>query len=99
MLNYLSYLFDSGFQYRTIDCHRSAISAYHDYVDNEPVGQHPHVCALLKGVFNHRPPQPRYAFNFAHSNCARFYKIKCSECEKCSDKLHKSWKYGGTLPH
>ena len=40
----------------------TAISAYREYVDNIPVGQHPHVCALLKGMFNERPPQPRYIF-------------------------------------
>ena len=60
MLDYLSYLFDSGYKYRTIDCHRSAISAYHKYVKRKPVGQHSHVCALLKGVFNQRSPQARY---------------------------------------
>ena len=40
------------FRYRTIGCHMSAISAYHVYVDNKPVGQHPHVCALLKGMLH-----------------------------------------------
>ena len=34
VLDYLSYLFDSGYEYRTIGCHRSAISSYHEYVDN-----------------------------------------------------------------
>ena len=40
------------FRYKTIGCHMSVISAYHAYVDSKPVGQHPHVCALLKGMFN-----------------------------------------------
>ena len=60
LLNYLSYLFDLGYEYRTVSYHRSKISAYHEYVDNKPVGQHPHVCVLLKWVLNQRPPQPRY---------------------------------------
>ena len=60
ILNYLSTLFEKGLQYRTINLHRSAISAYHNYVDGKPVGKHPRVCALLTGVFNQRPPQPRY---------------------------------------
>ena len=59
MLDYLSYLFDSSYEYRAIGCFRSTISAYREYVDSKPVGQHPHVYALLKGVFNQRPPQPR----------------------------------------
>ena len=61
-MNYLSTLFEKGLQYRTINSHRSAISAYHYYVDGKPVGKHPRVCALLAGVFNHRPPQPCYTF-------------------------------------
>ena len=55
ILNYLSALFEKGLQYRTINSHRSAISAYHDYVDGKPVEKHPRVCALLTGVFNQRP--------------------------------------------
>ena len=47
VLNYLSYLFDLGYKYRTVGCHRSAISAYHEYVESKPVGQHPHACVLL----------------------------------------------------
>ena len=62
MLDHLSYLFDLGYEYRTVGCHRYAISAYHEYVGNKPVGQYPHVYALLKGVFNEHPPQPRYVF-------------------------------------
>ena len=38
MLDYLSYFFDLVYEYRTVGCHRSAISAYHEYVDKKPVG-------------------------------------------------------------
>ena len=62
ILNYLSTLFEKGLQYRTINSHRSAISAYHDHVDGKPVGKHLRVSPLLTGVFNQRPPQPRYTF-------------------------------------
>ena len=62
MLDYLSYLFDLGYEYRAVGFHRSAISANREYVDKKPVSQHPHVCALLKGAFYERPPQPRYVF-------------------------------------
>ena len=37
-------------------------SAFHDYVDGKPVFQHPEVCDLVTGIFNNRPPQPRYMF-------------------------------------
>ena len=42
--------------------HRPAISAYHEKVDDMPVGQHPLVTSLMAGRFNSRPPQPSYIF-------------------------------------
>jgi len=32
----------------------------HDHVEGIPMGQHPLVSRLLKGIYNSRPPQPRY---------------------------------------
>ena len=80
MLDYLSCLFDSGSEYRIIGCHRSAISAHHEYVDNKPVGQHPHVCALLQGVVNQRPPQPSYVFIWDTQTVLDFVKCQWSGC-------------------
>ena len=48
--------------YRTINCYRSAISAYHNLIEGKKLGVHPKVCELLTGVFNQRPPQPKYTF-------------------------------------
>ena len=48
-------LFQDGLQYRTINTIRSAVSSTHI-----PVGQHPLVKHLLRGVHNSRPPQPHY---------------------------------------
>ena len=62
ILDFLAELFTNGLAYRTINCHRSALPAYHDASDRFPVGQHPRVTALMTGIFNKRPPQPRYAF-------------------------------------
>ena len=62
ILDYLTFIFEKGYEYRTIGCHRSAICAFHDHVDGKPVGQHPEVCALVRGIFNNRSPQPRYMF-------------------------------------
>ena len=62
ILDFLAELFSKGFAYRTINCHRSALSAYHDLLEGFPVGKHPRVTALMTGVFNKRPPQPRYTF-------------------------------------
>uniref|UniRef100_A0A7M5VAT9 Core-binding (CB) domain-containing protein n=1 Tax=Clytia hemisphaerica TaxID=252671 RepID=A0A7M5VAT9_9CNID len=62
VLDYLASLYEKGYEYRTINCHRSAISAYHGKVDGFDVGKHPKVCSLLTGIFNQRPPKPRYLF-------------------------------------
>ena len=82
----LSYLFDLVYKYITIDCHRSAISAYHEYVDIKPVGQHPHPCALLKRVFKQRPPQPRRVFIWDIQTVLDFVKCQWSGCD-ISDKV------------
>ena len=87
IVNYLSSLYDRGLQYRTIGCHRSAISAYHDHIDGKPVGQHPKVCAILKGVFNERPPQPRYVFIWDVQTVLNYIKSEWSCAENLSDKL------------
>ena len=40
ILNYLAFLFEKGYKYRTMGYHRSALSTLHDYVDGKSVGQH-----------------------------------------------------------
>ena len=61
-LEFLAELFEKGLEYRTIGTHRSAISAFHDPIENIRVGSHPRVSALMSGIFNKRPPQPKYPF-------------------------------------
>lgn len=53
---FLTYLFHSGLQYRTIAGYRSMLSNILPLIDNQPVGQHPSICRLIKGIFNSRPP-------------------------------------------
>lgn len=52
--DFLSGLFNSGLQYRTIAGYRSMLSSVLSPINNVPVGQHPHIIRLLKGVFNSR---------------------------------------------
>jgi len=61
IVNFLAELFNKGYQYRSLNSYRSAISSVHAKVDGEPVGQHPLVTRILKGAFNERPPLPRYS--------------------------------------
>lgn len=57
MLNFLTEQFQEGKQYTT---YRSALSATLPNIEGKPIGQHPVVCCLLQGMFNQRPPAPRY---------------------------------------
>jgi hypothetical protein len=59
-LDFLAELFDQGLEYRTIGVIRSSISAYHETVDGQNIGDHPLVRKLMSGVDVQRPPQPRY---------------------------------------
>ena len=60
ILTFLAEQFSNGKEYRTINVLRFAISSAHCHVDDKPVGQHPLVIRLMKGVSISRPPQPRY---------------------------------------
>ena len=60
ILNFLAELFEQGFQYRSLNAYRSAISSVHEKIDGIEVGKHPLVSRMLKGVFNERPPRPKY---------------------------------------
>ncbi|CAC5420600.1 unnamed protein product [Mytilus coruscus] len=53
----LSQLYTSGLQYRTIAGCRSMLSSLLPPIDNVPIGQHPYMIRLLRGVFNSRPPK------------------------------------------
>ena len=52
--------FNSGAAYRSVNVAHSAISTSHTKLNGLPVGQNPLVIQLLKGMFNNRPPKPRY---------------------------------------
>ena len=59
-VNFLAALFQQGLQHRTVNTIRSAISGTHDRVEGLPIGQHPLVTKVMKGIYNERPPQPKY---------------------------------------
>lgn len=58
--NFLTYLFEKGHEYRTINSYRSAISGFHPEHEGIMVGQTILIKHLMAGVFNSRPPIPRY---------------------------------------
>ena len=52
----LTFLFHKGLQYRTIAGYRSMLSSVLPPVNNVPMGQHPYIVRLLKGISISRPP-------------------------------------------
>ena len=62
ILDFLAFLFESGYEYRAICKHRSAISALHNNIERRPAGEYPQVNSLITGASNNRPPQPKYNF-------------------------------------
>jgi len=59
--NFLAELYKEGYQYRSLNSYRSAISALHAKVEGYSIGQHPLITRMLKGAFNERPPIARYS--------------------------------------
>jgi hypothetical protein len=61
LVEFLTYLFDSGLSYSAINTARSALSALcsakkADYT----IGSHPTVVRFMKGIFELKTPTPRY---------------------------------------
>ena len=59
-INFLASLFEQGLQHRTVNTICSAFSVTHDKCEGFPIGQHPMATRLMKGIYNERPPKPRY---------------------------------------
>ena len=75
VVNFLAELYHQEYQYQSLNAYRSAISSVHEKVDGVPVGQHTFVSELLKGVFNSRPPLPRYTASWDVSKVTSY--ISC----------------------
>lgn len=60
VIEFLTTQFKERKQYSTMNSYRSALSATLPPIERHQVGQHPLVCRLLQGMFNQRPPAPRY---------------------------------------
>jgi len=53
-------MFYEGFQYRTINVHRSSISSVLPHINSLSVGQHYLIKNLMRGILKGNPPLPRY---------------------------------------
>ena len=79
-------LFEKGLEYRTIGTDRSAISVFQDPIEDIQVGNNPRVFALMSGIFNKRPPQPKCPFIWYEETVLDFLR-KLSGNDLLSDKL------------
>ena len=59
-VNFLAKLYKQGLQQCSINTIKSAVSMTQSQIEGIPIGQHPLVSRLTKGIYNCRPPQPRY---------------------------------------
>ena len=87
ILDYLTDLCKQGLQYRTINNHRSAISAFHEQIQGKRVGEHPRVCALLAEIINSRPPQPKYCFIWNVQTVIEFIRKEWGKNQELSVKF------------
>ena len=86
ILDYLTFLFEKSYEYRTIGCHRSAISVFYDFLDGKPVGHHPDVCAPVRGVFSSKPLQPIKLLVWTVESVINYVKTKWKNNENLSQK-------------
>lgn len=90
--DFLTSLFQSGLKYRTIAGYRSMLSTMLPLVDKFPIGQHPDIVRLLKGIFNSRPPEKRLVPEWDLKQVLNFLSGKPFEpMLKCSLK-YLTWK-------
>ena len=60
VLDFLTLLYQQGLTYSAINTARSALSSYITLENGTCVGQHPLVSRLMKGIFQEKPPRPKY---------------------------------------
>ena len=59
----------------------------HNNIEGRPVGEHPQVSSLITGVFNNRPPQPKYNFIWDVQLVLDYLKKELPNNSDLSDKL------------
>ena len=87
ILVFLGELSDAGYEYKTINFPRSAISAYHQTIDRKGVGSNGKACKLLPRVFKLPPPQPKYTFIWDVQTVLEYIKVNWPVSNVVSDKL------------
>ena len=84
---FLSDSFHNGLQYRTINTYHSALSNVLPPMEGFPVGQHPLVVRLMKGIQNSRPAMPRYQLCWDINQVLGYIKSLPANIDLSMDKL------------
>ena len=83
--NYLAHLFhEHKLAYRTINVHRSAISAKLSPYNGMPLGEQPVVCKVMKGIFNLRPPKKKLIPTWSVKTVLSFFKERWGDIKSLS---------------
>lgn len=67
-MNFLADQYAAGLQYSTLNGYRSALSSTLPRRDGQLLGQQEDVCRVMRGVYNLRPPLPRYVSTWNVAN-------------------------------
>ena len=94
---FLTFLYTSGLQYRTIAGYRSMFSSVLESVENKQVCQHPYIVRLLKGIFNSRPPKARLLPEWDLPRVLKMLEKAPFEPMRVATLKAKSRKYQGVL--
>ena len=70
----------------SVHSHKFAISAFHHGIELKSIGEHPQVSSLITGIFNQRPPQPRYNFIWDAHLVIDYFKKDLSDNKKLTDQ-------------
>ncbi len=61
LAEFLTTLFERGLTYSSINTARSAVSTFSFVSSKSGIGSDPLICRLMKGIFERRPPVPKYS--------------------------------------
>ena len=90
ILSFLASQFHKGHQYRSLNIYRSAISSIHPRIDGFEIGKHPMVIRLMKGIFNKRPPLPKYTTTWSVGDVLKYLRsLGCSSDLSLKDLSYK----------
>ena len=86
VLDFLTFLFQKGLKYSSINTDRAALSTFVSY-SNLNMGEEPLIKKFMKGVFNERPALPRYQSSWSVDKVLNYLSGKPSVSEMSLKEL------------